>query len=164
MPRSSGKRLTAADIMQTDVVVVDSEDSLQDAMELMVENHITGLPVLGRGSRCVGMISATDILGYEQDHAEFAADANSETAQYFDPEQQRWESLRVGTFALEQFAELPVGEIMTRQLIHVTPDVPVRQVAKKMVDEEVHRMLVVDKEQQLVGIVSSFDFVKLAAE
>lgn len=164
MNQSSLRGLTAADIMQTDIVTVGPRDTLRDAMTCMTENHVTGLPVLDPKDRCIGVITTTDILNYEQDHAEDSAEANLEMARHFDPETQRWESIRVTAFALEEFADIPVGDLMTRELVAVAPSTPIRKVAKKMIDEEVRRVLVLNEKQYLLGIISSIDFVRLFAE
>ncbi len=164
MNQSSLERLTAADIMQTDVVTVAPRDTLQEAMTSMTENHVTGLPVLNSKDRCIGVITTSDILGYEQDHAEETAEANFEMARHFDPETQRWESIRVTAFALEEFGDIPVGDLMTRQLVSVDPNTPVRHIAKKMIEQGVRRVLVLNQEQYLLGIISAVDFVRLFAE
>ncbi len=156
--------LHARDIMQSDVVTVAPTDNLQDALNLITENHVTGLPVIDTKSRCVGVVTASDILNFEQEHSEFAQEANSDMARHFDPERQRWESVRVSSFALEEFAEVPVSEVMTRELISVGPDVSASQVAQTMLDEEVHRVLVLDGDQRLFGIITAFDFVRLWAD
>ncbi|MCA9070106.1 MAG: CBS domain-containing protein, partial [Planctomycetaceae bacterium] len=46
----------------------------------------------------------------------------------------------------------------------VSPDTPVRSVAEKMLDGEVHRILVLDAEQSVLGVISAIDFVRLFAE
>ncbi|MCO6459660.1 MAG: CBS domain-containing protein [Pirellulaceae bacterium] len=156
-------QLTAADIMQRDVVAIGPHDTLQDAMALMTENHVTGLPVMDSHSRCVGLISATDILNYEQEHAEYNSEVNSEMARHFDPDTQRWESVRVSSYALEEFGNVPVEDVMARELIHVERGTPLREVAEAMVKHGVHRVLVLNDERALFGIVSAMDFVKLFA-
>ena len=156
-------QLPAAEVMRTDVVTVDADDSLKLALALMTENHVTGLPVLDRKERCVGVISATDILCYEQDHAEDATEANAAMARYFDPETERWESVRVTSFALEEFAEIPVSELMCRDLIFVGPDASLGLVARKMTEKDVHRILVLDRSHCLLGIISTMDVVRLVA-
>lgn len=157
------KKLTAADIMATDIVTIDPTDSLRDAMASMTENHVTGLPVLDRKGRCVGLISATDILNYEQDHSEETDGANADMARYYNPETQRWESVRVSSFALEEFAEIPVSELMTRDLIFVNPDTLISDVAEKIVDLDIHRVLVLDDDRRLLGVISAIDFARLIA-
>jgi CBS domain-containing protein len=57
-----------------------------------------------------------------------------------------------------------VEEVMTRELISVTPDTPVRDVARAIRDGRVHRVLVLNSQQRLLGIISAFDFVRLMAE
>lgn len=163
MSQAARKTRVAADLMQTDLVVVHTGESLQDAMGLMTENHVTGLPVVDAKSRCVGVVTATDILNYEQEHSEFTSEANTDLAQHFDQETQRWESVRLSTYALEEFAEVSVEAVMSRELVSVGPKTPLEEVARTMAGEKIHRVLVVDEEQHLFGIISAFDFVGLYA-
>lgn len=164
MTERSKSKLTAADIMKRDLVVTYEHDTLQDAMTLMTENHVTGLPVVNSKGTCIGIISATDILNYEQEHAEETNEANDDVARLFNPDTQQWESVRVGSFALEQFGSLSVSEVMARELIFVSTSTPLKEVAKKMVDEQIHRVLVLNSERGLQGIISATDFVQLFAE
>jgi CBS domain-containing protein len=163
MTKSESKPSTAAELMQRDVIVVYESDTLKDALGLMTENHITGLPVVDSKSRCVGVITASDILNYEQENADEAATANSDSAYHFDPDLQRWETLRASSFALENFAETKVAEVMSRDLIYVHRDTPLDEVAQKMVRQNVHRILVLNDEYGIHGIISAFDFVRLFA-
>ena len=160
---SSTTRLVAADVMQRDMVTIGPRNTLSDALSLMTENHITGLPVVDERDRCVGLICASDILNYEEDHAEEAAEANTDMARHFNPDRQQWENIRVTSFALEEFGEVRVQELMTPDLISVNADTPLKEVAQRMVDAGVHRMLVLDEKYRLYGIVSAFDFVRLLA-
>jgi len=164
MTKKSATSPVARDIMKTDLVVINPRDTLQDALSLMTENHVTGLPVVDGRSRCVGLITATDILTYEQEHSEFTSEVNAEMAQHFDMDTQRWESVRVSSFALEEFGDIPVEDVMARELVFVDRDAPLVEVAKKMVNESIHRVLVLDEERRLYGIISAFDFVRLYAE
>ena len=45
MTQAKQAALTAEDIMQRDVIVAYEGDSLQEAMQVMTENHVTGLPI-----------------------------------------------------------------------------------------------------------------------
>ena len=163
MAKPSASKLTAADVMQADVVSVEMNETLKDALDTMTGNHLTGLPVMNSADKCVGMITATDILNYEQEHAEYAGEANSDMALHFDMDSQKWESVRITTFALEVFAEVKVSEVMARNLIAVSRETPLRDVAQKLVGERVHRVLVMGDRQELYGIISATDFVRLYA-
>jgi CBS domain-containing protein len=159
---SGSHRLTAADIMHRDIVSVAPDDTLRDALALMTANHVTGLPVMDDRSRCVGLITASDILNYEQERAD--ASAESGTAQFFDPETQTWQSAPLSAFGLEEFGDVRVSEVMTRELIWVARQASVKEVARRMIDERIHRVLVMDENNSLFGIISAFDLVSVVAE
>jgi CBS domain-containing protein len=156
------ERLKASDFMQRDVVTVAPDNTLQEALSLMTENHVTGLPVMDQFSRCIGLITSSDILNYEQDHA--GESTEDGMADFYDPESQQWEAIPLSAFGLEEFGHVRVSEVMTRDLIWVDRDTPLKDVAQRMIDERVHRVLVMDVASRLYGILSAYDFVRFAAE
>jgi CBS domain-containing protein len=158
------QQLTASDIMTRDPLTVSPTDMLRDALQLMVDNHVTGLPVVDKAGHCLGVISASDILSYEHEHADEAEDVNADKARYFDHERNRWESLRASTFALEHFGHIPVGELMSSQVVSIPSDAPVGDVARLMIDQEVHRVMVISDSQYLLGTISAIDIVQLVAD
>ena len=159
--KSVTHRAVAADYMQRDVVTVSPDDTLREALDLMTGNHVTGLPVMDANSRCVGLITSSDILNYEQEAGE---SADGETADFFDPESQQWESVPLAAFGLEKFGEVRVSDVMTRDLVWVERSTPLIDAARRLIDERVHRVLVLDKDSQLYGILSAYDFVRVVAE
>ena len=82
MTSQTTEQLTARDVMQRDVVIVQLGDTVREALDLMTNNHVTGLPVMGAKGHCVGLISSSDILNYELEHTEFAQVANDGMAQH----------------------------------------------------------------------------------
>ena len=57
---------TVSEIMTTGRIVTCAPDtSLDDALELIVEHHVTGLPVVDEENRVVGIISDFDLLALE---------------------------------------------------------------------------------------------------
>jgi CBS domain-containing protein len=156
------KRRTALDYMQRDVVTVSPDDTLQDALELMTENHVTGLPVMDVSSRCVGLITSSDILNYEQEQA--GGVSERESADLFDPETQQWETVPLSAFNSESLGDISVSNVMARDLVWVHRTTPLKDVARRMLDERVHRVLVMDEDRRLYGILSAYDFVRVAAE
>jgi acetoin utilization protein AcuB len=50
------------DIMTKDVITVNKDTSIQEAIRIIVENNITGLPVVNRKMQLVGIISEKDVL------------------------------------------------------------------------------------------------------
>ena len=138
------------------------DDTLRDALALMTENHVTGLPVMDDAGRCIGLITSSDILNHEQEHADDSA--TNRTAQYFDGETQRWVTAPISAFGLDEFGDVRIGEVMSRDLIWVERDAPLKEVAQRMLKERVHRVLVMDTKLRLYGIISAYDFVRVSAE
>src|SRR5688500_6873574 len=118
------QRLVASDFMQRDVVTVAPNNTLREALSLMTENHVTGLPVMDEFSRCIGLITSSDILNYEQEHADESAEGG--TADIYDPESQQWEAVPLSAFGLEELGDVCVSDVMTRNLIWVDRDTPLK--------------------------------------
>jgi CBS domain-containing protein len=161
MPNIAQKS-SAAELMQRDIVTIAVNDTLRDALKIMTENHVAGLPVVDGKCRCVGVITATDILNYENDHTSDSAER--ETTQFFDPETEQWEDVPISAFSMDDFGDVRVADVMTRELIWVDRETPLQAVARRMLDERVHRILVMDERGGLYGIISAYDFVRLVAE
>jgi acetoin utilization protein AcuB len=56
--------LSVGEVMTRNVVSVMQDDDVKEVVELMIENKITGLPVLNQGKKLVGIVSAIDVLQY----------------------------------------------------------------------------------------------------
>jgi CBS domain-containing protein len=160
--QSAKKPLEAADFMQRDVITVSPEDTLRDALALMTANHVTGLPVMDGGGRCIGLVTASDILNYEQERADDSPERGA--AQFFNPETQQWESVPLSAFGLEGLGEVRVEDVMARELIWVDRHTPLKEVARKMRAAHVHRVLVMNENNALFGIISAYDIVGVVAE
>jgi len=63
----------------------------------------------------------------------------------------------IGGIAQGKSAETAVSEIMSRDVLYVFEDQEVAEVARNMGEQQVRRMLVVDRDKRLVGIVSLGD-------
>ena len=58
----------------------------------------------------------------------------------------------------------PVADIMTKEVITVAPDASLSEVAAKFVEQKVHRLLVVDSNGQLQGILAWADLAPHVSE
>lgn len=55
-------KLPVEEVMTLNVITVREFDTVQRAIELLLNNRISGLPVVNREGQLVGMLSETDIL------------------------------------------------------------------------------------------------------
>lgn len=84
--------------------------------------------------------------------------------QFFNPEAQQWESVPLSAFGLEEFGDVRVKEVMSTDLIWVHRGTPLKEVARRMIEERIHRVLVMDNGSNLYGIISAYDLVRVVAE
>jgi CBS domain-containing protein len=54
--------MKASDVMKRNVNSVSPETSIVEAIGLMLDNHISGLPVIDQDGKLVGMLSEGDFL------------------------------------------------------------------------------------------------------
>lgn len=177
--------LTVRDLMTEDLVTVTPTTTLREAAEAMASDHVSGLPVVEDGE-AVGVVSATDVLGFAADAPGAEIDRGREPGLEQIPEGQAWEEgARMPTYYTERWEEeaysfgemLPdtdrpewnvleenqVAEVMTRSLHTVTAGDSVRDAARAMLDARVHRLLVVE-DDRLIGVVSTTDVMEAVAE
>lgn len=144
--------MKARDIMSTKVVTVSPETSVRDIAALMVEKHVSGLPVLNDNGTLVGMISEGDLLRRPELGTE--------------KHRRRWASFFSG--ADEQAREftkshgLRAGDVMTAQVLHVSEDTSLGDVVNLMEKHRIKRLPVL-RDGKLVGIVSRVDLLRALA-
>jgi CBS domain-containing protein len=146
--------LTAADLMTTDLVVIPQAMSLQGAAHLLLRSKISGAPVVDAAGRCIGVLSATDFLAWT-DKGEHAAKRSPMSC-----------STGHSDWQLMDVESLPASEVsryMTADPVTVTPTTPIGELAQKMLDGHIHRVIVVNELEHPVGIVSSTDVLAAVA-
>ena len=150
------RQVLVADIMATDIVSVRPGDAVHEALELLLANHVSALPVVNRRGRCVGVISATDILNLTQEvEDELVALSKSNDG---------FRHRAIERIADSELATQSVQEGMSRDVVCVKPSNTIQEAAAEMVRHQVHRVMVSDEEQRLVGIVSTMDVMRAVAK
>lgn len=154
---------TARDVMNAEVRTVGSEMRLPDLERALIEQGLSGFPVVD-GGRLVGIVSRSDVvrqLCVEQTVAETLSDYYADPSGSASGPVESFEAIgeRVGT----RIERLRVKDVMIHDLITVSPEDPLRDVAATLLARRVHRLPVVEG-GRLVGIVTSMDLVRLIAE
>jgi CBS domain-containing protein len=72
--------------------------------------------------------------------------------------------LRCGEAGRPAARDLPVSEVMTRELVTVRPTTGLAQAARTMLERKYGCLPVCDEDGKLVGIVTEADFVRFAAD
>ncbi len=58
---------------------------------------------------------------------------------------------------------IQLSQIMTTKIYAVDPDLPVQRAAEIMLDKKIHHLIVME-DDDLIGIISSMDMVRIVAE
>lgn len=148
---------TVADIMSHDPIVVHPETSLNEAIKILAEHRISGLPVVDQTNQLVGVISETDLMWQETGVTPPAYFMILDSVIYLENPAKYERDLHK---ALGQ----TVGEVMTKKdIATTTADTGVRHAAHLMHERKVHRLIVVDQTKQVIGVVTRGDIVRFMA-
>lgn len=144
---------TVADVMTANPVSVKPEASLEDAIKLLAEHHIGGLPVIDNGGALVGILSESDLMWQATGMEVPAYVVLLDSVIYLKSPKKYNEELHK---ALGQ----SVQEVMTAKVITISPDKPMREAAHLMHDKRIRRLPVVNDQGQVVGILTRGDIVR----
>ena len=139
------ERLSVRDIMTERPRSVSADTPLREAARDMVRAGIGGLPVVDHEGRVIGMLSERELMRHLLNAYLHGATAGS---------------------AASAAAKTPPGaarrlvrDVMTRQVLCVSPDQPLAEVASIMTNKEVDRVPVV-RGGTLVGLLTRGDIVR----
>ncbi len=129
---------TVADLMSRNVATVGVDDSLQRAHELMRMRRLNHLPVVDRNARLIGVLTQRDLLFATP---QVPAKLNAQDR-----------ARMLGRFA--------VGRAVDGKLTTASPDEPVLDAGKRMVENQLDFLPVVDDGGQLLGLVTEDHIVR----
>lgn len=145
--------MRAHQIMTRKLITVKADTSIREAADLMLQHHISGLPVVGEAGKLLGIVSEGDFMR--------RSEIGTQGPRI------RWLDFLMGAGkSAEDFVHAygrKVGEIMTRDdLFTVTEDMPLEQLVRLMERENVKRLPVL-RGDALVGIVTRSDLLRAVA-
>lgn len=136
-------------IMTSPAIVVHPETSIAEAAKTMLDNHISGLPVVDASARLVGIVSEGDFIRRSE----------------LNTERKRSWLLELltspGALAAEYVSThgRSVEDVMTSDIVTVAPTARLQEVVELMEKHDVKRLPVV-AQGRLIGIVSRSDLLK----
>jgi len=143
--------MKASDIMTREVVAVAPDTPVREVAKLMVDERISGVPVMDHG-KLVGILSENDLAR----RVELDTDkTRSSWLQFFTSEDT---ILTEYVHARGQVA----GDVMTTKVVTVTRDTPIKDIAEILETRHIKRVPVVDG-GQVVGIVSRANLIQALA-
>jgi CBS domain-containing protein len=131
------------DVMTTSVVTIDRITPYKEIARLLAEHRISGMPVLTMGRHVAGVVSGADLI---------AARDQSQAG----GRRPRW--LGGGK---PQHHALVASQLMTAPALTVHPQATLATAARLMNTHHVQRLIVVDPDGKLIGVVSRRDLLSV---
>ncbi|MBW4664370.1 MAG: CBS domain-containing protein [Chroococcus sp. CMT-3BRIN-NPC107] len=147
---------TVADAMTPDPVVVKPQAPLNEAIKIMAERRISGLPVVGDDERLIGIISETDLMWQETGVTPPAYIMFLDSVIFLQ---------NPATYERDLHKALgqTVGEVMSKDPIAIAADKTLKEAAQLLHDRDVRRLPVVDSNNLVIGILTRGDIVRAMA-
>jgi CBS domain-containing protein len=144
--------LTAREIMNPFVYTVQADATIDDAVQLMSSQHISGVPVVDQGRRLLGVVTEADLINPEKREAAVPRVLLYGVMPL--PDDQLCAAVRRKT--------LRVKDLMTQPAVTATEDATIHELADLMVRHWINRVPIV-RGGRLIGIVSRSDLVHALA-
>jgi len=135
--------MKAKDVMTGNVISIDPEQTVLQAARLMLQHHISGLPVVDAGGRLVGILSEGDFLRRRETQTEHR--------------RSRWLEFLMGPGKIaSEYTHShgnKVGEVMTTDLRTVDEETTLEEIVELMERHRIKRVPVM-RGNKMVGIVT----------
>ncbi len=137
------------DVMTSQVKSFSPDSSAKEALDVLRETEISGLPVIDEQGKLIGMLTEKEILAYL-------------LPSYID---------KVGSFVYEDnpkavkkkaalLSGVKVSQVMRKDVLTINEDAALCEVARTMLTQKARRLPVVDKNGRVVGIIARCDILK----
>ena len=148
----------AADLMTTRVVTLHDTDPMSFAAEILLDNHLSGAPVVNSSEQCVGVLSVKDLLHAERIVAEEQDRIMESEFWHTDlalPQSFVQNKLAAVKDKLIPSADQVVERFMSPRVLSVTESDTLQTIVHHMSESHIHRLIVLDQDKKVVGLVSS---------
>jgi CBS domain-containing protein len=122
---------TAQDIMSTELITIREDETVEDALKALINNRITGLPVIDGKQKMIGILSEYDIIKQISRTPQIKPEIFQEKIEF------------------------------TRSATGVGVNTPLSEVVKLFLDAKFRRVPVLDNQQKLVGIITRRDLMRI---
>lgn len=143
---SMGLEMYVRDVMTKNVLTISKYDTIVQVANILSEKNISGLPVVDKENKVLGIITQADILSLigvsrEQTFKDLLRYMLGEPLH----------GRRQGDY---------VGDVMTAQALTISPDANIAEAVRIMTEKRIRRLTVTDEWNTLIGIITRADILK----
>jgi CBS domain-containing protein len=144
--------LKAKDIMTKDVKTVGTSTTVEDLARVLVEHKISGTPVVNEKDDLIGIVTENDLI---RKNKRFHIPT---IVRLFDAFIMLESKSRIER-EIKEMAAVTVEDIYRKEVVTVSEDTPVDEIATIMSERNIHLVPVVDG-RKLKGIIGKIDIIK----
>lgn len=146
--------MRAKDIMCHNVIFVRKEDRLNEVVSVLMQNHVSGVPVIDQDNHLIGMVTEKDLVTNEKglnisSYMEFVASI------LFVDGKKLWQETS------RDFRYLTAQDVMTTPVYSVRMEATIEEVVSLMMNRHINRIPVIDGQSRLVGIIGRSDLLPI---
>lgn len=151
--------ITARAIMNKDVLTVRADWLVDQLADFLIDNSISGAPVISENGKLIGVVSLTDIVRYKSIPMN-NPQPDMPHEYYLRAPERLYSAEEIEALRIEAESLVTVRDIMTPMAFNVTEETSIQTVADSMIRGNIHRVFVTDNEV-LVGIITTMDMLKV---
>lgn len=138
--------------METNIISVSPDTEITKAVEILLNNHINGVPVVDANEKLLGILCQSDLI-FQQKTVPIPP-----ILTFLDGIIPLSSSKKLEA-QFKKIAATTVDQAMVKTPVTVNPETPVSDVAALMVEKHFHTIPVLDK-GRVVGIIGKEDVLK----
>lgn len=145
--------MLARDVMVSPVITASVNATVRDVAKTLLEKHISAVPVVDGKGKIVGIVTESDLM--------HRAEAGTERRHSW------WLQALQGDWAMAseyiKSHAAKISDIMTREVVTAMPETPLHEVAELLEARHIKHVPIVNKNGDLVGIVSRANLIQAVA-
>jgi CBS domain-containing protein len=135
---------TVSALMTRPAITVRPDLSLETLQQLFLERGLSRVPVVDETGRAIGVVAKTDLIAHQADQGDTHEEVRDFNGHVHDEPR-------------------TVDDVMTKSVVTVPADAPLWVAAELMAERALHGLPVVNREDVVIGVISSLDFVRYVA-
>lgn len=141
------------ELMTTNVITIRETDKMQRVAKLFESSDINAAPVVNREGTCVGVFTSHDLVEFEAVRREYTKQLSCGSVygvtNYLNDEKYRMPGLHFDEVSFH----------MTTQVQSACVDDPLSAVARRMCQNHIHHVVVLDDQRKPIGFLSALDLL-----
>ncbi len=146
--------MRAKDVMIKNVIFIKKDDKLDEIISVMMQNHVSGVPVIDKNNHLVGMVTERDLVTKDRvfnisSYMEFMASILFTDGKGVESTNQK------------KSDSLTAADVMSTPVYAVHLEATIEEIVSLMMNRHINRIPVIDKENKLVGIIGRSDLLPI---